>query len=108
MDWHPFTKEEAIDVCDDFEDLIGTKFHSDELGLLKIDNVAVGPFSEEDSKLFADNYIRTRDISEALGFYEGNDFDIFVFAYPVDDKEEICYIKIRLFVEANGVNYKFP
>ena len=108
MDLTPFTKEEAIDICDDFEDLIGTKFSNEESILMKIDNVVIGPYYDEDITAFASNYLLTKDKDAALSFYNNDEYDVFVIAYPVDDKEQYFYTNIRSFAGVNGVNYQFP
>ena len=107
MQFLPFTKEQAIDICDDFEDLIGTKFSAEDATLMKIENVVVGPYHNDDIVIFADEYVRTRNVDAMMKAYFGDDFDVFVFAYPVDDKAQISRIDIRSFAELNGIFYNF-
>ncbi len=104
----PFTKDEAIDICDDFEDLIGTKFSNEDYTLCKISDVVVAPFGDELFKIYMSYYVSLANKSEAIGFYTGNDYDVYVLAHEVEDSSLFHYVTIRDYAELKGVTYTFP
>lgn len=108
MELTPFTLEQAEEIAEDFEDLLDTDFTISKAMVYLIDNVLVCPFDEENKKLFAANYHQTKDSKSSLSFYNGNEYDVIVFAYDTDDTGYTC-IDIRTFAEHRGIGtYSFP
>lgn len=99
----PFTLEEAIDIAEDFEDLIGTELNR----MPPITYVAVGPYDLG----MEPGYIQIIDSnagnSEFQYSYSGDDYDVYViWTKPDSDTDEI--IDIRTIAQAIGIPYKFP
>jgi hypothetical protein len=103
----PFTLEQANDIAEDFEDLADTDFSINKTIVYMIDNVLVCPFRDEDKNLFATNYHQTKEKESSMSFYNGDQYDVMVFAYDIDDAAYTC-IDIRTFAEHKGITYKFP
>jgi hypothetical protein len=105
----PFTLQEAIDIQEDFEDLIDTDFKPDASSpVFEITNVLVAPYNEEDKKRFAENYHLAKEDEDPLSFYTGTEYDVIVFAYNLVDKSNYIYMPIRSFAERMGINYNYP
>jgi hypothetical protein len=104
----PFTVDEAIDIAEDFEDLIDTDFSINKALIYLVENVMICPFKEDDKKLFVSNYHYSKDKDGALDFYKGKDYDVIVLAYDVDDESSFTYIDIRTFANQKGIKYDFP
>jgi len=108
MNNFPFTLEEATDIAEDFEDLIDTDFAMGNSLVYEVNNVVVSPYEEEDKTKFAAYYHETKDAQIALKTYMGNEYDVIVFAYDIDDVTNYIFTDIRTFVEQRGINYAFP
>ena len=108
MNNFPFTLEEATDIAEDFEDLIDTDFAVGNSLVFEVNNVLICPYEDEDKKKFASHYHETKDVQIALKSYVGNEYDVIVFAYNIDDIADYNYTDIRTFVEQRGINYSFP
>jgi len=108
MEHFPFTSEEAVDICEDFEDLADTDYNLMKPQAYIIHNVVTCPYNEDNRKLFIENYHRTKDQQEAIYFYKGNEFDVLVFAYDADDDTRYTVVDIRTYTETLGIRYHFP
>lgn len=104
----PFSIEEAIEIAEDFEDLVDTDFSINKALIYLVDTVMICPFREDDKKLFVSNYHYSKDREGALDFYKGKDYDVIVLAYDVDDESSFTYIDIRTFAAQRGIQYQFP
>lgn len=104
----PFTLEEAIEICEDFEDLKDTEFNIGTSTEYLIHDVVISPFNEEDTQEFIDNYFATKDSAMSLSFYRGSEYDVLIFAYDVADETDYIHITIRTFTHQKGVSYNFP
>ncbi len=105
----PFTLEEAIDIQEDFEDLVDTDFKPDASSpVFEITNVLVCPFNDHDKKLFADRYNLAKEDEDPLSAYTGTEYDVIVFALNLVDESNYIYIDIRSFAERMGINYTYP
>ena len=102
------TLEEAIEIADDFEDLIDTDFTVSKALTYYIDGVLVCPYPEADKKLFISNYQFSRDKDGALSFYKGEDYDVILMAYDIDDESSHIQLDIRSFAGQMGITYSFP
>jgi hypothetical protein len=103
-----FTLAEANEICEDFDDLIDTEFNVDSPFLFLIRDVMPCPFNADDKQRFVDNYILSKNKSEAIAFYTGEEFDVVIFAFDETNDDNYTYVKIRDFVENNGIRYNFP
>jgi len=108
MNNFPFTLEEATDIAEDFEDLIDTDFAMGNSLVYEVNNVLVCPYEEEDKKKFATYYHDTKEAQLAMKSYIGNEYDVIVFAYNIDDITNYLYTDIRRFTEQRGITYSFP
>jgi hypothetical protein len=108
MEYTPFTLEEAKEIAEDFEDLKDTEFNIDTPYEFMVHDVVVCPFNQADKKTFVDGYYRSKDQSESIRFFKGNDYDVILFAFDVDDEANYTYINIRDFVLEKGIKYNFP
>lgn len=104
----PLSKSEAQEIAEDFEDLIDTDFSVNKALSYFIDNVLICPFDMENKKLFVSNFHYSKDKDAALSFYDGDEYDVIIMAYNVDDETSYIYIDIRTFVSQRGINYNFP
>lgn len=104
----PFSLEDAHEIAEDFEDLIDTDFNIGKGLTYFIDNVLVCPHNPDDQKLFLSNYHYSKNKEGSLDFYKGNEFDVVVLAYDIDDETNYTSIDIRTYVEHRGINYNFP
>ncbi len=103
-----FTLAQATDIAEDFDDLIGTKIKVSPELVWKIDGVFVCPFNEDDKKMFAEFYQNSGDENMSIDFYKGDEYDVIIFAFNVEDKNEYTVIPIRDFIDFRGINYNFP
>ena len=103
-----FTLEEAIEIADDFEDLIDTEFNTDRVTTYFIENVLVAPFSPDAQKQFADAYQISKDKDGALSLYTGNEYDVLVMTCNINDESVLIPVDIRTFALERGIKYNFP
>ncbi len=108
MKLNSFTLAEALEICEDFEDLIDTDFNVDSPFEFLIRDVMPCPFGEEDKQVFINNYLQSKNKEDAISFYKGNEFDVILFAFDETDDANFTYVNIRSYVENNGVRYNFP
>jgi len=109
----PFTLEQANEIIEDFEDLVDTEINLPS-GFFAINHVVVTPFSNEDKRTFFHTYADTSDVSQAISFYRGGDFDVLIIAYKIvvpdallEDREVVA-MPIKEYVARFGINYNFP
>ena len=102
-DRKPFTLDEAIEIAEDFEDLVDS-----ELGnRLPIDYIAVGPaYLELDS-----DYIATIKQNSGIDGYQyihsSNLYDVYAI-WINDDSGNGETLDIRSLAQENGIQYNFP
>lgn len=108
MEEKGFTLEEAVEIADDFEDLIDTEFNTDRTTTYFIENVLVAPFPPDAQKQFADEYHKSRDKESALSFYTGSEYDVLVMTCNVNDESVLIPVDIRTFALERGIKYSFP
>lgn len=105
-----FTKEQATEICEDFEDLTGTELviRTDMPVKCEIDAVCMVPFDETSRKAFAEAYLSSGDAVQALAAYTGNLFDVMIISHSLTNQSEVIFQTIREYINANGVRYNFP
>ncbi len=108
MNNFPFTLEEATDIAEDFEDLIDTDYAVGNSQVFEVNNVLVCPYEDDDKVKFAAYYHDTKDAQVAIKSYMGNEYDVIVFAYNIDDLTNYSYTDIRTFTSERGISYTFP
>lgn len=108
MEYQPFTKEQAIEISEDFEDIIGTRLKLSQAEIYRIENVIYSPLNESEKVQFVENYKNSKDQEAAIAFYGGEDFDVILFVTDVDDRSQYFYFNIRTYVGQQGINYRFP
>lgn len=103
-----FTREEAEEIREDFEDLEGTELiiHTNEALRCEVEQVAVAPFERTDCDVFLEAYTINNNPTEALNVYNGADYDVIIIARSGNN--ELIIQRIREYIEANGVRYNFP
>ena len=107
MDITPFTHEEAIDIAEDFEDLIDTDFDLNG-AVYEVIDVVVCPFPEGAGIKFIDDFQLSKDKESALVAYVGEEFNVLVYAINIDNQEQTTFIDIRTFAEQKGIRYNYP
>ena len=107
MDNTGFTKEEAIDVREDFEDLEGTKFRDDHLGLCKISAVVVAPSGHHDFLQFLRWYESAVGEDWSSFAYDGPGYDVYILFRSLEEEGGLKYIAIRDYIDTMGINYTF-
>lgn len=104
----PFTYEEAIEIAEDFEDLLDTSFKTADGLFLTIDAVAVCPFHTDDRRDFVSACQNNGDPAVVLKSYMGEDYDVAVLASGNSDGTVFADFDIRTFAEMQGIVYGFP
>ena len=107
MDLIPFSLEEATDIAEDFEDLIDTDLNYNG-AVYEVADVVICPYTDADRKIFTGNYLNTKDKETAISFYDGNEYDVIVYAHDIDDNGQATFIDIRTFAEQKGIQYNYP
>lgn len=107
---HPFTYEQAVEICEDFEDLEGTELiiQTDKPVKCDIEHVCIVPFKRKDIEQYLEAYIQTNDMGASLQSYTGNDFNVIILARNTANTDELIIQTISEYIEANGVRYNFP
>ena len=108
MNFTPFTLEEAKEIWDDFEDLKDTEFKLGSPTVFLVDDVVISPFNEENKLEFINNYAQTKNSEASLSSYSGDEYDVLLVAYDVDDETNLTYIGIRTFAAEKSIKYSFP
>lgn len=104
----PLTYEEAVDIAEDFEDLVGTDFGIPSLKDAEVGYVCIAPYDKDNQQVFLSNLKLSADTEAALKFYLDaghKDFDVLIIGTGTD--EEIVYA-IRAYAGQLGLNYRFP
>jgi len=108
MNQAPFTFEIATEICEDFEDLRHTKFKPTPELNLKIEEIFIVPYSQEDQQTFINSYMETSDHSHSIAFYNGQDFNVLLWTIDIADPERRYPITITEFIANRGIKYNFP
>lgn len=99
----PFTLEEAIEIAEDFEDLVDTELN----GKPPIDYVTIGPADlANDHEVFLKSVKETESHRDNYT-HHSDQYDVYIIWMSADlGLTEI--IDIRTLAEANGIQYNFP
>lgn len=102
-DRKPFTLDEAIEIAEDFEDLVDSELAN----MPPIDYVSVGPaYLELDT-----DYIATIKQNSGIDGYQyihsSNLYDVYAI-WITDDAPDGETMDIRSLTEASGIQYNFP
>jgi len=108
MEFIPFTLEEALEICEDFEDLKDTEFKVGTSPLLLVEDVVVAPFGGAEKDSFVAVYSDSRNAENALGLYTGSDYDVLLITSADETDAGFSYIDIRTFANLRGIKYSFP
>ena len=108
MEFTPFTLDEAAEICEDFEDLKDSEFTLFPATTYLVEDVVICPFNEADKAVFIANYISDRDGGRALVFYNGDQYDVILFVFDVNDGTALIHMGIRSYAIEKGVRYDFP
>lgn len=103
-----FSYDEAVDIAEDFEDLVGTDFGIPSLKNAEVEYVCVAPYDENRRNMFLADLRSSKDPAAALAPYlhpGSADFDVLVIGS--DSGEGVVYT-IRAYVQLLSLNYKFP
>jgi hypothetical protein len=105
-----FTREQATEICEDFEDLIDTEFtfRAEPPIKLIIDHVVLAPFEQDDKKAFVASYTASGNPAEALSAYTGDKYDVLILAQNATDPNDIIVMDIRQYIQEHNVGYNFP
>lgn len=101
----PFTLEQAIAICRDYQAIIGSIFEKESLGKGYIECVAVAPYEEAKQWLFAQYYKEYRDATKALSFYKGHEYDVIIIAIPFLRKRSIEYKSLMTYLTENNIPF---
>ncbi len=106
-----FTREQAEEICEDFEDLVDTDItiHSEEDAMeCIIDHVVMVPHDKALQQQFLQIYSAGKNLMEAQSLYSGDEYDVLILACNANDEDEVVILPIREYIEENGVGYNFP
>ena len=106
-----FTKEQAEEICEDFEDLVDTEvvIRTDLTAVrCLIDHVTLAPHDEAELERFINTYSKNKKLSEALAQCKDGAYDVVILACNIDDEDEVIAQPIREYITANGVTYNLP
>jgi hypothetical protein len=104
MELKPLTLDQATEIAEDFEDLIGTA-----LGDLKNDpditHVVIGPYNADELPAF----IFDLHLRGSSGSYHNSadEYDVWVIVMNEDGTADEC-IAIREYISTRGIYYNFP
>lgn len=104
----PFTLAQAADICEDFEDLIGT---SPDIGGIKnvVEAVIFCPFEEGLKLEFIRNYtLSGGDGEKALAGYDADDYDVIILFRTSEDSVSPLFYSIRDYIDQIGLKYNYP
>jgi hypothetical protein len=106
----PFTKEEAIDIAEDFEDLKDTGLaitvEADDIEFLVLE-VTIAPFAEKEQQQFIEQYKTNGNIDACVNNYSGEDYDVLILGRNYAD-DSIVHFDIRTYTNAYRVRYNYP
>ncbi len=102
-----FSKTQAEEIVEDFEDLKDTEF-SVHGSTYIIEDVLVVPFDTESFSSFFKRYQITRNAVELIAVYDAEAFDVIIVVSPILDEASLSYFTIRQYVSDLGVGYNFP
>ena len=109
MEFTPFTLDEANEICEDFVDLNDSEFVTmASPTIYLVEDVVVCPFNDKDKQQFIDNYLADKNGARALEFYTGEDYDVILFIFDVDNEADLLHMSIRTYAIEKGVGYDFP
>lgn len=98
---------QAVEVCEDFEDLIDTELQHDDI-LWLIDGVLVCPYGEEERRLFFEQYMESKDAEAALAMTANEGYSAMLLLSEADDEHHVAYMDIAAYLKEKGVHYNVP
>lgn len=101
MELIPFTRQQAEEIAEDFEDLIGTSLGSSSASP-EITHVLPAPFDRSQQELFIQNVIAGND----HWIDPKGEYDVLILGIENDKPELVFYIGD--YIIANGINYNLP
>ncbi len=107
MDQKPFTKAEAEEICEDFEDLKDTEFTMSSSSFIA-DDVLISPFDVADKDAFFATYVFGKSNGLPTRNYSGPECDVIIAVADISDESVVSYVSVRQYVAEKGVNYNFP
>jgi hypothetical protein len=108
VDLKPFTLEDAMEIREDFEDLIDTEFNLEPSLLYVIQDIAICPFNESDRLAFFTVYAKDSDTTATLKSYSGTEYEVVLVCVDADDETKLLHLPIRAFAAEKGIQYNFP
>ncbi len=99
----PLALDTAKEICAGFQHLIGQRFYPDSDEFITIENVLVSPFGETNKHIFLTQYRTSGNAAEALGLYEGNEYDILVIARIRSDSVSILHKDLGEYLSSNNI-----
>jgi len=101
MEITPFTKQQAEEIAEDFEDLVGTSLGSSPASP-EITHVLPAPFNRDMSDLFI------KDVIAGTMQWEdpADEYDVMILG--IENGAPVLALYIRDYITANGIRYNFP
>lgn len=99
LDQHfPFTRQQAEEVREDFEDMLDTEFVMDGLAYV-VNDIVVCPF---------DTVLRQSFFSNGMSGYDGDECDVVLAVTDAATESLSSFIGITDYIAAKGVSYNYP
>ncbi len=101
----PFSKSEAAELCEDFEDLIDTEFALGNFSFVVncvIACPAIAPYRQQ----FLDAF--TAGDSAADVDYNKDEYDVLIAVVDAETESHPSFIDIRDYIAEKGIRYNFP
>ncbi len=76
MKENTLTLEEAKDICNEYQNLVGRLFCGEYRELGTIEAVVICPYGKLDKWAFAKYYQRYQNAEQAISFYTGDTYDV--------------------------------
>jgi hypothetical protein len=95
MERSPLTLQQAQELRDQFNYLVGKPINANSPGGYVITCVAVVPYDEVYKYIFVMDYRECNDVENAISFYEHRLFDVEVISRVVSDKVQIFHKDLR-------------
>ncbi len=100
----PFTKAQADEICEDFEDMKDTEFKMGNLQYI-VEDIVICPSAEPYRQRFTEAWLNTRAFQH--NDYPLDDYDVLLFVCDIAT-EEFLFIDIRDYIAEKVFNYNFP
>lgn len=106
MEFQTFSFEDAVEICDDFSDLVDTEFKLPNTPMVLVEHVVVCPAGGDSRSLFISKFLESKDPEVSLKFFQGEEYGVIIIT--TNNQGVYHFIDILDYVREKGLNYNFP